>query len=183
MKILCSVDIFLGVFCIVVIYVAILCSGYDAHLMLSAVKPRHGKIVVIPNNMERYTYFTMNYVTFIDSYQFMLSSLDKFRETRKYLESFYVQQPSQPQTNNVTEGGKEVEVMHIYDDYQNLPYPPPTLMSYQQQQTEEDLELMIQKGVYPYEYMDSFERFQEPQLPPKDAFYDDDDDEVFLWYG
>ena len=30
---------------------------------------------------------------------------------------------------------------------------------------------MTRKRVYPYEYMDSFERFQEPQLPPKDAFY------------
>ena len=30
---------------------------------------------------------------------------------------------------------------------------------------------MIQKGVYPYEYMDSSEQFQEPQLPPKDVFY------------
>ena len=30
---------------------------------------------------------------------------------------------------------------------------------------------MTQKGVYPYEYMDSFERFQEPRLPPKDSFY------------
>ena len=26
------------------------------------------------------------------------------------------------------------------------------------------------KGVYPYEYMESFERFQEPQLQAKDAF-------------
>ena len=30
---------------------------------------------------------------------------------------------------------------------------------------------MTRKGVWPYEYMDSFERFQEPQLPPKDASY------------
>ena len=30
---------------------------------------------------------------------------------------------------------------------------------------------MTQKRVYPYECMDSFERFQEPQLPPKYAFY------------
>ena len=29
---------------------------------------------------------------------------------------------------------------------------------------------MTQRGLYPYEYMDSFERFQEQQLPPKDAF-------------
>ena len=30
---------------------------------------------------------------------------------------------------------------------------------------------MTYKGVYPYENMDSFEQFQEPQLPLKDALY------------
>ena len=30
---------------------------------------------------------------------------------------------------------------------------------------------MTQKGVYPCEYKDSFEQFQEPHLPSKDAFY------------
>ena len=30
---------------------------------------------------------------------------------------------------------------------------------------------MTRKGVHPYQYMDSFKQFQEPQLPPKDAFY------------
>ena len=61
----------------------------------------------------------------------MLSSLDKlssnlskdqFRENRKYLESFYVQQPNQPQINNVTEGGEEGEAMHVHEDYWNQPY-------------------------------------------------------------
>ena len=41
----------------------------------------------------------------------------------------------------------------------------------QQQQIEEDLALMTRKEVFLYEYMDSFERFQELQLPPNDAFY------------
>ena len=27
------------------------------------------------------------------------------------------------------------------------------------------------KEIYPYEYMDSFERFSEENLPPKEAFY------------
>ena len=31
--------------------------------------------------------------------------------------------------------------------------------------------LMRRKSVYPYEYMDSWERFEETQLPPKEAFY------------
>ena len=30
---------------------------------------------------------------------------------------------------------------------------------------------MTQKEVYPYEYIDFFEQFQEPQLPPKDTLY------------
>ena len=30
---------------------------------------------------------------------------------------------------------------------------------------------MIRKGVYPYEYMDDWKKFEEKSLPPKDAFY------------
>ena len=151
------------------------CSPYAVNCLT-----RHGKITVIPNNKERYTSFKINDVTFIDSRQFMLSFLnkffsnlskDQFRETRKYLESFYIQQPNQPQTNNVTEGGEEGEAMDVNEGYRNHPYQQPILTTDQQQQIEEDLVLMSRKGVYPYEYIDSFEQLQEPQLPPKDAFY------------
>ena len=31
--------------------------------------------------------------------------------------------------------------------------------------------LLLTKGVYPYEYMDSWERFNETSLPPKESFY------------
>ena len=31
--------------------------------------------------------------------------------------------------------------------------------------------LLLRKGVYPYEYMDSWERFNETSLPDKTAFY------------
>ena len=30
---------------------------------------------------------------------------------------------------------------------------------------------VLRKGVYPFEYMNSFERFNETSLPPKEAFY------------
>ena len=33
------------------------------------------------------------------------------------------------------------------------------------------LVLLLRKGVYPYEYMDSWERFNETSLPPKTSFY------------
>ena len=71
----------------------------------------------------------------------------------------------------MTEGGKEDEAMHVHEEYWNRPYQPLKLTLDQQQQIEEDLALMTQKGFYPYEYMCSFDRFQKPQLLTKDTPY------------
>ena len=38
---------------------------------------------------------------------------------------------------------------------------------------EEAFELLTRKGVYPYAYMDSADRFKESKLPPKEDFYND----------
>ena len=35
----------------------------------------------------------------------------------------------------------------------------------------EKLELMMKKGIYPYDFMDSFEKFNETELPAKEEFY------------
>ena len=35
----------------------------------------------------------------------------------------------------------------------------------------ENLELLKQKGAYPYEYMNSFERFKEKKLPARKCFF------------
>ena len=88
-------------------------------------------INAIPNNMEKYMAFMLgNHLTFIDSFQFMSSSLEKLvsnlpREAYKYTSQLYK--------------GKE-------------------------------LDLMIRKGVYPYDFMDSFDRFN-TGLPAKEDFY------------
>ena len=37
--------------------------------------------------------------------------------------------------------------------------------------SDEKFGLMIRKGVYSYEYMDGWEKFEATSLPPKDAFY------------
>ena len=72
-----------------------------------------------------------NHLTFIDSFQFMSSSLDKLvsnlpKEAFKYTSKEF---------------------------------------------TGEELSLMSQKGVYPYDHMDSFEKFDQTELPVKDQFY------------
>ena len=55
-------------------------KGYDSHLILSAVKPRHGEVKCIASNTEHYTSFSIGGVTFLDSCQFMQSSLDRLVE-------------------------------------------------------------------------------------------------------
>ena len=41
----------------------------------------------------------------------------------------------------------------------------------QHEPNRERRELLMRKGVYPYEYMDTWDRFTEPKLPPKEVFY------------
>ena len=36
---------------------------------------------------------------------------------------------------------------------------------------EEQYKLLVRKGIYPYEYMSSWDKFAETELPPKEAFY------------
>ena len=37
--------------------------------------------------------------------------------------------------------------------------------------SEGQYELLVRKGIYPYEYMSSWDKLAESQLPPKKAFY------------
>ena len=49
--------------------------------------------------------------------------------------------------------------------------PESFLITNQYEPDEEKHRLLLRKGVYPYEHMDSWERFQEERLPPQAAFH------------
>ena len=119
--------------------------GYDSHFIMQEIgtivknntytkneKEIKMNINAIPNNMEKYMAFMLgNHLTFIDSFQFMSSSLDKLvsnlpAEALKY-------------TNKIFR--------------------------------KEKFNLMTRKGIYPYDYMDSFEKFNKTELPTKEEFY------------
>ena len=120
--------------------------GYDSHFIMQEIgeivkkhtyKNKKGEeiqmnINAIPNNMAKYMAFMLgNHLTFIDSFQFMSSSLDKLV------------------SNLPTKTFK-----YTYNRFK-----------------QEQFELMKQKGVYPYEYMDSFDKFNKTELPTKEEFY------------
>ena len=120
--------------------------GYDSHFIMQQIGEianKHGytnkkgekqdlNINAIPNNMEKYMVFMLgNHLTFIDSFQFMSSSLDKLVSNLPKDDLIY--------TSKAFKGKR--------------------------------LNLMSQKGVYPHDFMDSFEKFNQRELPNKDQFY------------
>ena len=52
-------------------------KGYDIQLIFKALSKFNCKISVIPNDLEKYTNFSLNNLVFVDSMLFMNSSLDK----------------------------------------------------------------------------------------------------------
>ena len=119
--------------------------GYDSHFIMQEIGEivkkhtyinKNGKetqmnINAFPNNMEKYMAFMLgNHLTFLDSFQFMSSGLEKL--------------------------------------VSNL--PKKSLKYTSQKFKGKKLDLMARKGVYPYDYMDSFDKFSE-KLPAKEEFY------------
>ena len=55
--------------------------GYDGHLIIKAAKKEHGRIRVIPNNLEKFMAFSIGRMQFLDSFQFTMKSLDNLVST------------------------------------------------------------------------------------------------------
>ena len=113
--------------------------GYDSHFIINQLGEliSEGKqpisIDVIPCNAEKYmAFYINNHLSFIDSFQFMSSSLEKL-------------------AGNLSEEGFIYTGEYFTDERQ--------------------FQLMKEKGVYPYDYMDSFSKFNDTQLPRREDFY------------
>ena len=52
-------------------------KGYDSHLIMQKIHTANGNITCIPNNAEKYISFGIGQLKFLDSLQFMASSLEK----------------------------------------------------------------------------------------------------------
>ena len=52
-------------------------KGYDGHLLMQAMARVQGKIKCIPTNTEKYVSFSLGNLRFVNSVNFLLSSLDK----------------------------------------------------------------------------------------------------------
>ena len=123
-------------------------SGYDSHLFIKNLGFTAGNIDCIPNNEERYISFTKN----IEVGSYMKKGDTKpINHKIKFIDSFKFMSTSLDSlVNNLPETA-----------FNNL----------KRYYTGDKFNLVKRKGVYPYEYMDSLERFKENKLPPKKSFY------------
>ena len=121
-------------------------KNYDSHLIIERANElsQNGRIDVIAQNSEKFITFAFKNLCFKDSFSFLSSSLDKLVKLSKY-----------------EEGNKKENWQNNFKFSQRNPYVS----------NDEDLDLLTDKGVYPYDYFTSFAKFREKQLPPKEAFY------------
>ena len=125
-------------------------SGYDAHLFVKNLGVSEGNIKCIPNNEEKYISFSKEIV--VDSYEKDGKKVEVKHEIR-FLDSFkFMASSLAGLVENLKKSGLDKFV-------------------YLKKEFREKFELLTQKGIYPYDYMNSFENFSEKQLPAKEDFY------------
>ena len=71
---------------------------------------------------------------------------------------------------NGEEKSREIELRFIDSLVNNLECGDNQFFGFEDY-NESQYKLLIQKGIYPYEYMDDWDKFAETALPPKEAFY------------
>jgi hypothetical protein len=131
-------------------------KNYDSHLIVSNGHKSNckKKIDVIALNSEKFISIGFGHILYKDSLGFLPLSLERLVKLNKYM--------------NIN--GQEV----LRQNWQeNFKFSKEGLSTGERQyvKTDYDLDLLTDKGVYPYYYMDNWGRFEETTLPPKEAFY------------
>ena len=129
-------------------------KNYDGHLIIKHANQisKGEDINVIAQNSEKFITFGFQHLQVKDSFSFLTSSLEKLVAISKYDDS------DKPNKNEwkIRDGWENNFTHSSKSDYVK---------------SSKDLNLLTEKGVYPYDYMNNFDRFNEEQLPSKEDFY------------
>ncbi|CAG8625073.1 9444_t:CDS:1, partial [Paraglomus occultum] len=133
--------------------------GYDSHLICESVgrSVNAKQINVIAETFERYKSMRVGQLRYIDSMQFMNTSLAKLAENLGAVKC------------------KDSNCKHFHRIDNNRCFG--TLENHRitcqiyKKLSPEQIALVCRKGVYPYEYIDSHDRFSETKLPPFHEFH------------
>ena len=124
-------------------------SGYDSHLFIKNLGVTEGNINCIPNNEEKYISFSKDIV--VGEYTNKNGKVVDVKQQLRFVDSFKFMASSLDKLVENLDKNCCVNTGKFYKGKQ--------------------LSLLMRKGIYPYEYASSCERFNDEQLPPKEAFY------------
>ena len=124
-------------------------SGYDSHLFIKTLGNSEGNISCIPNNEENYISFMKQVI--VD--KFVNKEVKEVNVKRKlrFIDSLRFMFAILDKLSSNLKIDQFVNLKKYYSGNQ--------------------LSLLLRKGVYPYDYVDSMKKFDETSLPPKEAFY------------
>ena len=125
-------------------------GGYDSHIIFNNLnKVSIETPSVIAKAIERFVCFRIGKLFFKDSLQFLASSLEKLSENL---------------------AAKAVHGQSLENVFPNL---HSYFMKRWSHLPPQAFKMLTKKGVYPYSYMNDFEKFKETCLPPREKFYND----------
>ena len=126
-------------------------SRYDAHIIFqSLIKMKGVKAPnVVAKGLENFIAFSIGKLYFKDSLQFLNASLDKL------VKNLHLKANKENNLNGIFK--------HTFSYFKRRWCHIP----------QEAFLMLLRKGVYPYTYMNSFDRFKETKLPPKSDYYND----------
>ena len=113
----------------------------------------------------------------------LAANLADYPETQKYVNQYIGGAINDDQFSEILENlptdlddyaddeDADVYMVNELPDYRDQPFVPVQLTNEQKLAAEQRMQLMTRKGVYPYEYFDSMEKFEENTLPTKNHFY------------
>ena len=117
-------------------------KNFDSNLILKELNQEYfRKCKVIPKSTEKFLSFSLDNIKFLDSFAFISTSLDKL-------------------VCNLRNSGLEsfkITTSIFEEKYGKI--------------DRNDLDKLLNKSTYPYEYIDSFEKFEEKKLPDYKEFY------------
>ena len=161
-------------------------AGYDAHIIFKNLpKVECDDPFVIAKSMEKFIGFSIGNLQFMDSLQHLSSSLDKLvtnlADKSKITGCKFCPRRGAPKS--ITRHEKivhkkefETEYIHTVKNSTLAELFPILYENFKikwKELPEKAFEMLTRKGVYPYAYMDSLDKFKENQLPSKEAFFND----------
>ena len=124
-------------------------SGYDSHLFIKNLGKSEGNINCIPNNEEKYISFTKQII--VDKFINKKGEEKEVKRDIRFIDSFKFMAAS---LDSLVKNLPKESFNNLTEFYKG-----------------DQLNLLLRKGVFPYDWFDNFNKLSANHLPPKEAFH------------